>query len=73
MANCFSAGLVSPSAAASVYAALGVPVIDDEPLDHPHRAGAIAGGAVNVRGLVARRGDGREELVGDRRIRRLRR
>ena len=34
---------------------VGVPVIDDEPLDHPHRAGAVAGGAVDVGGLVARR------------------
>jgi hypothetical protein len=47
---------------------LSVPVIDDHPLDHPHRAGAVAGGAVDVRGFVALGGNRGDELVGDGRV-----
>ena len=46
-------------------------MIDGEPLDHPHGCRAIAGRAVDERRLVARGGERREDLVGDRWIRRL--
>src|SRR5438067_13499223 len=51
--------------------AIGIPVIDDQPFDHPHCRGTIACRAVNVRRRVAGRGDRVEELVGNRRIRLL--
>jgi len=43
-------------------------MIDREPLDHPHRGGAIAARAVNERRFAALRGNGIEKLRGDRRV-----
>src|SRR5262247_1580323 len=48
--------------------AVGVPLVDDETLDHPHRTCPIACGTVDVRRLVAGRRDCLQKLIGDFRI-----